>query len=275
MQTALRVPASSRPTECVRVPVMHQSWTSFTFVHWSYASKAIRPLVPPWLELDTYDGHAWVTLAAFSIEGVRPPGVPPIWPGTTPEVNVRTYVVGPDGRAGAYTLSLDIGSLPAALAGRYLFQLPYRWAHTDLVRSDEGVVSYRGHRRWGGPPARWDLSVTPGRAAPYDAGLATFLTGRWILFTRYGGTVAAIPTEHQPWPLVDARLDRCDQDLLEVAGVRESKRDPIVHFSAGVRARVGFPAPAGRLGTDEGTQITYAASSRHRTTSSSRSREPA
>lgn len=265
-----RTPASSRPTECVRLPLMHQSWTSFTFVHWRYAPKAVRPLVPPWLELDTYDGRAWITLAAFSIEGVRPPGVPPVWRGTTPEVNVRTYVVGPDGRAGVYTLSLDIGSLPAALAGRYLFQLPYRWADAQMAVDDD--VSYRGRRRWGGPPARWDIAVTPSvAAAPGDPALATFLTGRWLLFTRYRDRVSAIATEHEPWPLRDARLDRLDQNLLRVAGLRESKAEPLVQFSPGVRARLGFPRPAGRLTGAESPIVTTVATA----SSSGRSREPA
>jgi uncharacterized protein len=237
---------SPHPTVCVRVPLMHQSWTTFTFLHWAYRPKAVRPLVPPWLELDTFEGRAWITLAAFSIEGVRPPGVPPIWPASTPEVNLRTYVVGPDGRAGAYTLSLDIGSLPAALAGRYLFQLPYRWAEAETLPSDTGV-SYRGRRRWGGPPARWDIAVTPGGATRADEPLATFLTGRWLLFTRYGARVAAIPAEHGPWPLREARLERSDQDLLRVAGLRDPKDEPVVHFSTGVRARLGFPAQTARL----------------------------
>jgi uncharacterized protein YqjF (DUF2071 family) len=249
MAAGTRTPASSRPTECVRVPLMHQSWTSFTFLHWAYPPKAVRPLVPPWFELDTYDGRAWISLAAFSIEGVRPPGVPPVWPGTTSEVNVRTYVVGPDGRAGALTLSLDIANLPAAIAGRYLFQLPYRWADAQtIVSADE--VTYRGRRRWGGPPARWDVAVTPRGAPPADPRLATFLTGRWVLFTRYRATVAAIATEHEPWPLRDGRLERLDQDLLRVAGLRDPKEEPIVHFSSGVRARIALPAAAGRVTGD-------------------------
>jgi uncharacterized protein YqjF (DUF2071 family) len=255
MAATARTHASSQPTECVRLPLMHQAWTSFTFVHWPYRPKAVRPLVPPWLELDTYEGRAWISLAAFTVEGVRPPGVPPIWPGHTPEVNVRTYVVGPDGRAGAYTLSLDIASLPAAIAGRYLFQLPYRWAEAETDATDDRV-SYRGRRRWGGPPARWDLAVTPLGPIPEDDELATFLTGRWVLFTRYGARVAAIPAEHRPWPLRDGHLERLDQDLLRVVGLRDPKEKPVVHFSSGVRARIGFPSYAGSLAGDDQRRVT-------------------
>lgn len=260
MESTARTHASSQPTECVRLPLMHQSWTSFTFLHWPYKPKAVRPLVPPWLELDTYDGRAWISLAAFSVEGVRPPGVPPVWRGTTAEVNVRTYVVGPDGRAGAYTLSLDIASLPAAIAGRYLFQLPYRWAEAETDASHD-AASYRGRRRWGGPPARWDLAVTPRASIRSHDALATFLTGRWVLFTRYGARVSAIPTEHPPWSLRDARLERLDQDLLRVAGLRDPKEEPVVHFSSGVRARIGFPSAAGHLTDDERPRVTAATGS--------------
>ena len=93
----------------------------------------------------------------------------------------------------------------------------------------------------------WDIAVTPGGATRADEPLATFLTGRWLLFTRYGARVAAIPAEHGAWPLREARLERSDQDLLRVAGLRDPKDEPVVHFSTGVRARLGFPAQTARL----------------------------
>ena len=70
---------------------MFQTWDSLTFLHWRYQPDVIRRVVPPQLELDTFDGAAWVGLTPFLLTGLRPPLLPRIpWVSTFPEMNVRT-----------------------------------------------------------------------------------------------------------------------------------------------------------------------------------------
>ena len=63
------------------------------FAHWSVATEALRPLVPSSLEIDTFNGEAWVGVLPFYMSNVRPRGIPPL-PGISAfhELNVRTYV---------------------------------------------------------------------------------------------------------------------------------------------------------------------------------------
>src|SRR6266536_1164336 len=85
----------------VRRPVMLQHWRRLTFLHWPYPPPAVQALLPPGLEVETFDGAAWVGLVPFLMDGVRPPGVPPLpWASRFPETNVRTYALGRDGRGG-------------------------------------------------------------------------------------------------------------------------------------------------------------------------------
>ena len=73
--------------------VMRQKWHDLLFMHWPVAVQDLRPLIPRELELETFDGTAWVGVVPFHMSGIRLRGLPPI-PGLSafPELNVRTYV---------------------------------------------------------------------------------------------------------------------------------------------------------------------------------------
>jgi uncharacterized protein len=225
--------------------VMLQVWAQLTFLHWSFEPEEIRTLIPAGVELDTFEGQAWVTLSPFLMRGLRPPILPSLpWLPRTPETNLRTYVRSADGRVGIHFFSLDISRLPAALVGRTVYRLPYMWAHAD-VRSEGSMLRYRGSRRWGGPAASWDIRVECGRPlAGHELGqLDHFLTARWLLYARYGRTVTATPAEHEPWPLNEAHLIDLKQDLLAGAGIPTPRLPPLIQYSPGVRTRIGLTRP--------------------------------
>ena len=74
-----RLPAIDRLAPSVRPserPVMRQKWRDLLFVHWPIEPEALRPLIPAQLELDLYDGRAYVGLVPFTMTGVRPVGLP-------------------------------------------------------------------------------------------------------------------------------------------------------------------------------------------------------
>ena len=51
--------------------VMVQRWHHLLFAHWRCPIAELRRLVPEPLELDTYDGSAWVGVVPFYMSGVR------------------------------------------------------------------------------------------------------------------------------------------------------------------------------------------------------------
>ena len=82
-------------------------WDELTFVHWSYPPAVVQRLLPPGLEVETFDGRAWVGLVPFILR-VGLPGVAPIpWVCEFAETNVRTYVRSADGERGIWFFSLD------------------------------------------------------------------------------------------------------------------------------------------------------------------------
>ena len=223
-------------------PVMHQRWSHVSFLHWPYRPAVVQRLLPAGLEVETVDGTAWVGLIPFLMEGVRPPAVPPLpWASRFPETNVRTYVRGADGRPGIWFFSLDAARLGAVVAARGTYRLPYFWSAMS-VRLDRDRVSYRSRRRWPGPAGgRCRAQIQVGTTL--DEGelgeLDHFLTARFRLYTVIAGRNAAAEAEHRPWPLARAGLLDLDADLVEAAGLPSPDRAPLVHFSPGVRVRVG------------------------------------
>lgn len=132
----------------IRVPVMRQRWEALTFLHWPYPVVAVQRLLPPALAVEPWEGRAWVGLVPFFMR-VRPPLAPAI-PGVTtfPETNLRTYVIGPDGRSGVWFFSLDAANWPAVVTGRAAYGLPYHKAKMRLER-DSRSVRYRSTRSEG------------------------------------------------------------------------------------------------------------------------------
>src|SRR5689334_22288645 len=74
-------------------PVMTMTWQHLLFAHWPLDFAVLRPLIPPALELETYDGSAWVGVVPFQMRNVGRIGVPRTpWMSAFAELNVRTYV---------------------------------------------------------------------------------------------------------------------------------------------------------------------------------------
>jgi hypothetical protein len=223
-------------------PVMYHQWNRITFLHWRYPPEVVRPFLPSALAVDTCDGSAWIGLTPFLMEGVRPPGGPALpWLSAFGEVNVRTYVRDGRGQRGIWFLSLDAARLPAVLAARAGYRLPYFWSDIT-VRAEDHRTSYRCRRRGESAAARLDAEVETG--APLNEAardeLADFLTARYRLYTVIAGRLAAAEAEHPPWPLCGATVLSLHQNLLQCAGLPAPAGEPLAHASAGVPVRVGM-----------------------------------
>ncbi len=227
---------------------MLQSWSDQTFLHWSYDAETISRLLPKELEVDTFEGAAWVSLTPFVLANLHPAHVPPMpWISTSPETNVRTYVRGKNGERGIWFFSLDIARMSAALFGRGVYFLPYMWAGM-LVESEGQTIRYTGRRRWPKGGAEYDITVEPG--APFTdeqlSDLDHFLTARFVLYTLYGPVAAKVFAEHRRWPLARAGIRNLEENLLSSVGLPTPKTDPLVHFSTGVDVRISRPYAAYR-----------------------------
>ncbi len=228
---------------------MYQTWSWLGFLHWSYPPPVLARLLPEGLAPHTFGDLAWVGLTPFLLQDLRTPVAPALpWFTSFPETNVRTYVRGPDGRVGLWFFSLDAGRLEPVLVARSTYALPYMWSQMTVER-DGPTVRYRSRRRWPGPtPAVSAVTLEvgdplpPERLGPFDH----YLTARWQLYTTLGPVLARSTVAHEPWPLHGAAVRELDTNLLSAAGLPPPSGDPVVHWSPGVRTRIGGLRPLRR-----------------------------
>ena len=224
----------------VRRPVMRQAWRDLTFLHWPFAPRVVRPLLPAGLELDLWEGAAWVGLVPFAIEDLTHPSMPAIpWLSHFLETNVRTYVVDRQGRRGVWFFSLDAARLAAVAGARAAYALPYFWSRMSL-RRDAATVHYQS-RRVARVPSGCDIAVEPGPLLDSAGGLDLFLTARFRLFAQRRGELRYAAIEHPPWPLQEARVLHWREDLLAAAGLPAPEGEPLARFSTRVQVLVGRP----------------------------------
>jgi Uncharacterized conserved protein (COG2071) len=89
-------------------------------LHWRFDPADVDALLPTGLTLDTYDGAAWVPLTPFGADGSRPPLMPPLRGlSNFVESNVRSYVIGPDGRDATRRLECDERTVTDHLSGSF------------------------------------------------------------------------------------------------------------------------------------------------------------
>ena len=216
---------------------MSQRWREVLFLHWPVDASALRPLIPRALEVDTFEGTAWLGIVPFRMEGVRLRGLPPV-PGAHafPELNVRTYVRH-EGRAGVWFFSLDAASVLAVAAARAWFGLPYFYARMSSERSGD-EIRYRSQRRPGG--ARFDGRYRPvGASAPAREGTHEhWLVERYCLFAQKRNRVFIGEIEHPPWPLQAAEAKFEQEGLAPVA---IPPIEPLRHYAAGVDVAAWSP----------------------------------
>jgi uncharacterized protein len=247
---AIDTPASTLPEvrECpwwapqpIRRPVMVHRWEDVAFIHWPFDPELIQRLLPRDLEVDTFAGTGWVGIVAFRLTVAAPGSIPFSWVSTCPEINVRTYVRGPDTGVGIWFFSLEAARLAAVMGARGTYGLPYMWASMRMARGS-GLVRYASRRRRPHYPAAFaELSlrlgdaIDPAELSPLDR----FLTSRWRLYSEYRGGIGSTQVEHEPWPLVKAHPLVVRESLLTAAGLGSAVGDPLAHFSVGVEARFG------------------------------------
>jgi uncharacterized protein YqjF (DUF2071 family) len=226
---------SHRPWPMPSSPwVMTQTWHDLLFAHWPVDAAMLREKIPPGLELDTFEGQAWVAVVPVQMTNVAPRGVPALpWVSAFPELNVRTYVrVG--GTAGVYFFSLDAGNPVAVGTARTLAHLPYYTADITVQRN-YGWIQYKSRRTSSGSaPSEFAARYRPigDPQPPVEGTLEYFLTERYCLFT-FDNSFHALQLDihHPPWPLQTAEAQIAVNTMADAAGIRLPGMSPLLHFS--------------------------------------------
>jgi uncharacterized protein YqjF (DUF2071 family) len=241
------------PTRCpADRQVMRQNWYDLTFLHWVVPVERLRPLIPAELEIDTYEGRAYVGLVPFTMRGISPMWSPPVRPlSDFHETNLRTYVHLRGDAPGVWFFSLDAANSVAVRIARGIWKLPYHFARMSLSRqgaitsAGDGAltIAYASERLWPPPvPALCRVTSRPsGVVRPAEVGsLEHFLAERYLLYAYRNGRLYRGQVYHTPYPLQTAELLHLEESMTAAAGIVRPDEPPLAHYAAGVSVKI-FP----------------------------------
>ena len=220
---------------------MKQIWHDLLFAHWPVPVEQVRPLVPLPLQIDTYDGQAWIGVVPFRMSGIRPRWLPALpWISAFPELNVRTYVIA-DNKPGVWFFSLDATNPVAVAVARRWYYLPYFRARMSCREVGDGIAyeSHRIHRD--APPAAFVGQYRPvGPVFQAERGsLVYWVTERYCLYVvdsrqrLYRGEI-----DHSPWPLQMAEAQFSTQTMTLPLGLPLPDAPALLHFSRRQEVRI-------------------------------------
>jgi hypothetical protein len=219
--------------------LMTQRWNDLLLAHWPLPAASIAPLLPEGLQVDTFQGLAWLGIIPFWLDRIKVRGIPPI-PGVRhfPDLCLRTYVREErTGTRGVYCLSLDSSNLLATAMGRAFYCLPYHWAEMHLEQQTEREFSFYSRRRFASMPVQFKAryrGLGPTRKlAEYRAGsLEYFLMERSCLFSSNRAKQPFRANLYNVcWPLEEAEAEIELNDLATAIGIQLPDRKPVLHYT--------------------------------------------
>lgn len=209
------------------------------FIHWEIEYQDLRRRIPEGLEVDLYDGKAWIAIVPFDMKEVTLRHCPAISSiSNFPEINVRTYVVR-DGKPGVWFFSLDVTSRLAVWAARNFFHLPYR--HGDVkIEEKSGIIQYNSQV---GEEDRFVANYHPiSKFSASEDSFEQWATERYCLYCQSKrGRLYRAEVHHRQWPLQKAEVEIESNTLLN--GFNTGDQHPSALFSKSVDVVAYSPKP--------------------------------
>src|SRR6185369_1184001 len=235
---------SHRPFPLPQSPwVLRQEWHNLLFAHWTFPQEEVRTIVPQQLDLDIWEGKAYVGVVPFLLRNMTPRGIPAL-PVIShfAEINVRTYVTH-KGIPGVYFFSLDAANLSAVLGARFAYALPYFHARFR-VRMEGERVCYQSRRLQRPRPAEFRGKYAPiGEVMewkhPSDS-LERFVSERYCLYAVSKRHVYRTHVHHLPWPLQPADAEVELNTMAFPLGLNLQGK-PLLHYSKSLKVLTWLP----------------------------------
>lgn len=205
----------------------YQEWNNVIFMHWKVDEYLLRSFVPKELEIDLFEGEAWVSIVAFTMEKIRPrilPAFPPI--SNFDEVNIRTYIKKGD-KTGVYFLSVEGGKSLSCKLSKALSQLPYRYSKMKRTPNRYEVANseYGDHL---------EFEFEIGKSLKQVSELDNWLTERYALFQDASIYMNKFELHHLPWKLQPVSLKNLQYKYDRFHSLFNG--EPLkAHYSEGVR----------------------------------------
>lgn len=213
--------------------LLKMKWKKAFFAHWDWDPSDVEARLPKGLQLDTFNGRAYLGVVPFLMEDIRLAVMPSGTGLAFPELNLRTYVT-LNGEKGVYFFNLDASSALGVYLARKLFAIPYYQADFSVSTAQESIQF--AHKRKN-TSTRFDAVYKGDKQIFYaeKGSLEHWLTERYIFYTSRGrnglfeGRIA-----HKPWPLQRGSWKAVQNDLFRANRFAEPSSVPHLLYSGGI-----------------------------------------
>lgn len=223
--------------------VMRQDWVDLSMLHWRLSDDAatkLSSILPDGVDLDYFEGEAWVTIVPFRMSKIRPRFLPWLpFLSNFPELNLRTYV-SVNGKPGVWFLSLDTPSRSAVYIGCNWYSLPY-------YRSSQSMNFNLNSQDFKSIRTNSKLEVKVQRESEYTtaeaSSLEAFLFERYCLVSSHRNRIHVVDVKHAPWEFATASCTISENTITtKLACGLELDLDPTnpdhCHISPGVVTKI-------------------------------------
>lgn len=206
----------------------YQEWNRALFFHWKVDAEALQKYLPNNLELDLFEGSAWISLVAFTMEKIRPRLLPAVsLLSNFDEINLRTYVV-KNGKQGVYFLNIEAGKKLSADVARFLSGLPYEFSmmrrnNTNFYQAQFDKKGFRFKARY-----------RVGKPLTEKSDLDVFLTERYCLYTNAKDQLFRYEIQHLPWEIHQLWVSELETQY-QIGTINLSRLPDKMHYSQGVQ----------------------------------------
>ena len=205
----------------------YQEWNRTIFLHWKVEINKLKAFVPKELEIDTFEGNAWVSLVAFTMEKISLRNLFPFPPiSNFDEINIRTYVKS-NSKSGVYFLSIEGGKRLSCQIAKGISELPYRYSKINRTNNTY-VSSNQKHRD------NLNLEFKIGEKNTQKSKLDNWLTERYALFQESGDDINEFDIHHHEWELANIEIKKLSLEYPRFSELINKNPDKI-GYSKGVQ----------------------------------------
>jgi uncharacterized protein YqjF (DUF2071 family) len=170
----------------------YQEWNNAIFLHFQVDIEELKKLVPKQLEIDTFEGKAYISIVPFTMEKIRQrnfPAFPTI--SNFHEINIRTYVKYKN-KTGVYFLSIEGAKKSSCFVAKSLSELPYRYS--KMERSSTAYSSKNAEFK-----DSLSFKYKLGPQSKSKSNLELWLTERYALFQETKDSINQFEIHHLEW----------------------------------------------------------------------------
>ena len=205
----------------------YQEWNKAIFLHWKVPVAILAELLPKGIHIDTFEGHAYVSLVAFTMEKMRPRYLPSLaCVSDFHEINVRTYVV-KDNKPGVYFINIEASKKLSAYLAKSFSGLPYE--KSRISRSASTYTSANKKKDF-----HLSIAYKKGEVVVDKTALDLWLTERYCLYLGEQNKLYCFDIHHKEWVVNQLLLERLEL-AYSIGGLQLAKEPDLMHYSPGVK----------------------------------------